>query len=233
MHLLFRTPTDPYARFVSVASFTGALYVFALMVFAVPGPMVLHRPDSYLPGSLYHHFWLCGNASGVGEYLLREESSRWIPYRLRSYAASPWLQSLHPRMSLLSDTLLTTHTQKRQSIFQCRKFEHSLQQQLLSINRFSSRHLTRAYQLAAEIGIAQMNQIATDDTTLTPTQAQQQFQAALSQSVQSALWSQRRLVQIITRTGQCSVRYTRPVVPLNIDGAYQNAKDAYNHAIAL
>jgi cytochrome c-type biogenesis protein CcmH/NrfG len=76
-----------------------------------------------------------------------------------------------------------------------------------------------------------MNQIAAN-TSLTPAQAQQQFQTALSQSVQSA--------QAATKLGPNNYEnwavlgsVYQTVVPLNIDGAYQNAKDAYTHAVTL
>ncbi|MDP3402461.1 MAG: hypothetical protein Q8S35_00695 [bacterium] len=39
--LLLRLPEDPFVRFVSAASFTGSLYVLALAIFTVPGPVVL------------------------------------------------------------------------------------------------------------------------------------------------------------------------------------------------
>jgi tetratricopeptide (TPR) repeat protein len=89
----------------------------------------------------------------------------------------------------------------------------------------------RAYQLAAQIGIAQMNQIASD-SSLTPTQAQQQFQTALSQSVQSALEATKLGPNNYQNWVVLGTVY-QTVVPLNIDGAYQNAKDAYTHAVAL
>jgi cytochrome c-type biogenesis protein CcmH/NrfG len=89
----------------------------------------------------------------------------------------------------------------------------------------------RAYQLAALVGIAHMNQIA-GDSTLTPTQAQQNFQAALSQSVQAALEATKLGPNNYQNWAVLGSVY-QTVVPLNIDGAYQNAKDAYTHAVAL
>ncbi len=39
--LLFRAPEEPFARFVSIATFVGTIYVFALAIATNPGPVVL------------------------------------------------------------------------------------------------------------------------------------------------------------------------------------------------
>jgi tetratricopeptide (TPR) repeat protein len=89
----------------------------------------------------------------------------------------------------------------------------------------------RAYQLTAAVGIAQMNRIA-GDTSLSPAEAQQRFQAALSGSIEAAL----RATQLRPENYQNWValgNVYQTVVPLKIDGAYENAKAAYERAIEL
>jgi tetratricopeptide (TPR) repeat protein len=222
--LLFRTPTDPYARFVSIASFTGALYVLALMVFAVPGPIVL------IAG-----FVLIG---------LFVSSLRYAGVR------QEWgvIFSKNPRIGFLivfGLTLLLLGAVVAAYVVVERYLADYAYAE--AANDLSSGNLSaadtavaqsvlfaptdRAYRLAAQVGIAHMNHIATD-STLTPTQAQQQFQAALSQSVQAALQAT-KIGPGNYQNWETLAAVYQTVVPLNIDGAYQNAKDAYTHAVAL
>ncbi|CAM6001443.1 unnamed protein product [Sphagnum balticum] len=222
--LLFRTPTDPYARFVSVASFTGALYVLALMIFAVPGPVVL----------------ICGFAL-IGVFI---SSLRYAGTRQEwgiIFAKNPRVGFLivFVLTLLLLASVVAAYVVVERYLADYAYAEASVD---LSSGNLSAATTAvnqsilfapsdRAYALAAEVGIAQMNEIA-NNSSLSPTQAQQEFQAALSQSVQSALEATKlgpNNYQNWTVLG--SVYQT--VVPLNIDGAYQNAKDAYNHAITL
>jgi tetratricopeptide (TPR) repeat protein len=222
--LLFRTPTDPYAQFVSIASFTGALYVFALMVFAVPGPMVLIT-GFVLIGLFISSLRYAGARQEWGIIFARNPRIGFLIVFVltllllasvvaayvvveRYFADYSYAQA---SVDLSAGNLTGAATAVNQSIL----FAPS----------------DRAYQLAAEIGIAQMNQIATN-SSLTPTQAQQQFQTALSQSVQAALEATKLGPNNYQNWVVLGTVY-QTVVPLNIDGAYSNAKDAYNHAVAL
>jgi cytochrome c-type biogenesis protein CcmH/NrfG len=76
-----------------------------------------------------------------------------------------------------------------------------------------------------------MNQIA-GDTSLTPTQAQQEFQTALTQSIQAATEATKLGPGNYQNWAVLGSVY-ETVVPLKIDGAYDNAKDAYTHAVTL
>jgi tetratricopeptide (TPR) repeat protein len=89
----------------------------------------------------------------------------------------------------------------------------------------------RAYQLIAGVGIARMNQVAAD-TSLTQADAQTQFQAALSGSIEAALTATRLGPNDYQNWAMLGNVY-QTVVPLNIEGSYENAITAYNQAIAL
>jgi tetratricopeptide (TPR) repeat protein len=89
----------------------------------------------------------------------------------------------------------------------------------------------RVYELIAGIGIARMNQIA-GDTTLSQADAQAQFQGALSGSIEAALAATRLGPDEYQNWAMLGNVY-QTVVPLNIEGAYENAKTAYDQAIAL
>lgn len=88
-----------------------------------------------------------------------------------------------------------------------------------------------AYQLAASVSIAQMQTVA-NDTELSPSQAQQQFQAALSTGIQAATLATQIAPDDYRNWVALGTVY-QTVVPLKIEGAYDNAKKAYDKAVAL
>ncbi len=222
--LLFRAPIDPQARFVSVVSFVGAVYVFALMIFSYPGAVVL----------------LIGFAcAGLFISSLRYAGSR-----------QEWglIFARNPRVGFLIVFILTllllgsvvagyvvverylANTAYSRAAVALGK--NDVATATSEINRSILFGATdRAYQLAAQIGIIQMNKIAVDNT-LSPSQAQQQFQTALSQSVKAAMTATKMAPNNYQSWVVLGQVYAN-VVPLNIDGAYANAKSAYQHAQTL
>ena len=222
--LLFRAPEEPFARYVAVASYVGAWYVFILALCTVPGPVVLIT-GFFLAGLFVSSLRYGGArrewgiifsknprvgfvivfgltitllASVVGAYIIVERYLGSLAFAQASNALS-------------SGDLVSAET---------------------AINRAILFAPTdSAYQITAAIGIAQMNKIAVDKT-LSPSQAQQQFQTALSGSIQAATMA----TQISPNNYQNWIvlgNVYQTVVPLNIEGAYQNAKDAYAKAMIL
>jgi tetratricopeptide (TPR) repeat protein len=222
--LLFRTPVDPYARFVSIASFTGALYVLSLMIFAVPGPMVLVAGFALI-GIFISSLRYAGVRQEWGIVFARNPKVGFVIV----FSLTLLLLASVVAAYVVVEHYLADHSYANASVSlsngNLSAADTAISQSILFAPS------DRAYQLAAEIGIAHMNNIA-NDSTLTPAQAQQQFQAALSTSVQSALSA--------TKYGPSNYQnwvvlgqVYQTVVPLKIDGAYTNAKAAYQHAITL
>jgi tetratricopeptide (TPR) repeat protein len=222
--LLFRAPTDPFVRFVSMATFTGSLYVLALSVFSVPGPIVLLL-GFFMIGLFISSLRYGKNRAEWGivfaknprvgfvivfgltllllgavlaAYVVTERYLSSVSYAKASQAISAG--DLDGAAKAVGDSILFAPTD-------------------------------RAYQLAAAIGIARMNQIASD-TKLSPSDAQQKFQAALSGSIDAALTATRLSPNNYQNWAVLGSVY-QTVVPLNIDGAYQNAKTAYEKAVTL
>ena len=222
--LLFRTPADPYARFVSIASFTGVLYVFTLMVFAVPGPVVL-LSGFILAGIFVSSLRYAGARQEWGIIFAKNPRVGFLIV----FAFTLLLLASVVAAYVVVERYLADHAYAQASVAlssgDLSKADAAISQSALFAPT------DRAYQLAALIGIAHMNHIASD-STLTPTQAQQQFQAALSQSVQAALQATKLGPNNYQNWAVLGSVY-QTVVPLNIDGAYQNAKDAYTHAVTL
>jgi tetratricopeptide (TPR) repeat protein len=88
-----------------------------------------------------------------------------------------------------------------------------------------------AYQLQAVVANAQLNTIAAS-STMPATQAQQEFQAALSAGINAALTATRLAPNNYQGWVALGNLYAE-AVPLNVSGSYDSAKQAYDKAIAL
>jgi tetratricopeptide (TPR) repeat protein len=222
--LLFRTPVDPFARFVSITSFVGTLYVLGLMIFATPGPVVL-VVGFVMAGLFVSSLRYAGMRQEWGIVFAKNPRVGFVIV----FGLTLLLLASVVAAYVVVERYLADHAYAQASVSasagNLTAADAAINQAILFAPS------DRAYQLAAAIGIAHMNQIASN-TKLTPAQAQQQFQAALSGSVQAA--------QAATKLGTNNYQnwvvlgtVYQTVVPLNIDGAYQNAKAAYQHAILL
>ncbi len=222
--LLFRAPADPEARFVSVASFVGALYVFALMVFNFPGPVVLLIGFA-LAGLFVSSLRYSGERQEWGLIFARNPR---IGFLIVFGLTLLLLGSVAAGYVVVERYLAETeYTQAAVALS-----KNDLTSAANHINHSLAFAPTdRTYQLAAQIGLTQMSKIAAD-TTLTPAQAQQQFQSALTQSVQAAMTATKLGANNYQNWVTLGQVYSS-VVPLNITGAYDNAKSAYQHAQTL
>ncbi|HRH55662.1 MAG TPA: tetratricopeptide repeat protein [Candidatus Paceibacterota bacterium] len=222
--LLTRLPQDPFIRFVSSASFAGALYVLALMVFSVPGPVML------LAGFLMAGVFISSLRYGT-------TAREWGVI----FARSPRIgfAIVFALTLLLLASILTAYVVIERYLASVAYAEAGvalssgdLEGAIAAVERsLLFAESDRAYELIAGIGIARMNQVASD-TTLSPADAQSQFQAALSGSIEAALAAARLGPSEYQNWAMIGNVY-QTVVPLNIEGAYDKAKEAYDQAIAL
>ncbi len=222
--ILLRSATDPFVQFTSVASFTGLMYVMALAIFAVPGPLVL----------------VCG-------FVL---AGLFISTTRYSASAREWgiIFTRSPRVGfvivfgltlLLLASILASYVVIERYLASVAYNEASialaagkLEEADAAVNRsvlFAPSD--RAYQVAAAIGIARMRQIAADNT-LGASDAQQKFQTTLSKAIQDSMTATKLNPNNYQNWVMLGNVYG-VVVPLKIDGAYQNAKTAYARAVAL
>ncbi|MDQ1299471.1 MAG: Tfp pilus assembly protein PilF [Patescibacteria group bacterium] len=222
--LLLRLPEDPFVRFVSAASFTGALYVLALAIFTVPGPIV------FLAGFLLIGVFISSlrygtNAREVGIIFARSPKVGFvIVFALTLLLLASILAAYVVIERYLGGVAYAESTTALSS--------GDLDKALEAANRsilFSPSD--RAYQLISGIGISRMNQVASN-TELPQADAQSQFQAALSGSIEAALAATQIGPNNYQNWAMLGNVY-QTVVPLNIEGAYENAKTAYQQAVAL
>jgi tetratricopeptide (TPR) repeat protein len=222
--LLFRTPVDPYARFVSIASFIGTLYVLGLMVFATPGPIVT-VVGFVFAGLFVSSLRYAGTRQEWGIVFAKNPRVGFVIV----FGLTLLLLASVVAAYVVVERYLADYAYAKASVSassgNLTGADAAINQAILFAPS------DRSYQLAAAIGIAHMNQIASN-TSLTPAQAQQQFQAALSGSVQAALAATKLGANNYQNWAVLGTVY-QTVVPLNIDGAYANAKAAYQHAMAL
>ncbi|MDB5195043.1 MAG: Tfp pilus assembly protein PilF [Parcubacteria group bacterium] len=222
--LLFRTPSDPFMRYVSLASFTGALYVFVLSMLTVPGPVVL------MVGFLMLGIFVSSLRYGRErrEYgVIFSRSPRIgfvIVFGLTLLLLASVVAAYVVVERYLADVAYATATVSYGT--------GDLAGATTAVNRsilFAPSE--RAYQLAAAIGISRMRQIAAD-TKLTPSDAQQQFQAALTGGIQAGTTATRLWPKDYQNWVMLGNVY-ETVVPLNIQGSYENAKAAFVQAETL
>ncbi|MEK7602089.1 MAG: tetratricopeptide repeat protein [Patescibacteria group bacterium] len=222
--LLFRTPSDPFMRFVSLASFTGVLYVFVLSVLTVPGPIVL------MTGFLMLGIFISSLRYG-------RERREWGVI----FAKSPrvgFVIVFGLTLLLLASVVAAYVVVERYlgDLAYAQATSAYAANDLGAATNAVNRSILfapseRAYQLAAAIGIGRMRQIVAD-TTLTPANAQQQFQAALTGGIQAGATATRLWPNNYQNWVMLGNVY-ETVVPLNISGAYENAKAAFEQAQKL
>lgn len=222
--LLFRAPEEPYARFVSIASFVGTIYVLALAVFAVPGPVLL-TVGFLLAGLFVSSLRYGGTRKEWGIIFSRNPRIGFIIV----FALTLMLLAAVVTAYVVTERYLADVSyQRAATLLSAGDLTGAA---AAAENSLVFAKSDRAYQLMAAVGIARMNQIAAD-TTLSPSEAQQQFQAALSGSIEAALAAtQLRPDNYQNWIALGNVYQT--VVPLRIEGAYDNAKAAYEHAAVL
>lgn len=222
--LLFRLPQDAFLRFVSVASFAGAVYVLAFSIFNAPGPVVL-TVGFFLLGLFISSLRFSGERKEWG--VLFSKSPR-VGFVIVFFLTLVLLGSVVGAYGVV---------QRYMSELAFSEASNALSAgDLVRAEEAARRSLTftqsdRTHRVLASVSIARMNQIASD-TSIPPTTAQEQFQAALTAGIEagsSATTFNPNNYQNWALLG--SVYQT--VVPLQIEGAYQSSRDAYDRAVAL
>jgi len=222
--LIVRLPQNKFTRFVSVFSFLGAAYVLALAIFSSPGPVVLVAGFAFL-----------------GVFI---SSTRFGKDRVELGI----IFSRNPRIgfvivfALTILLLATVYGAYAVTVRYLAGVAYGDAGTALAAGNLPAadaaiaRSLAfaptdRTYRLAAAIGVAHMNEVA-NSQTLAPSDAQQQFQNALSVSIESALaatkYGPKNYQNWLTLGG-----VYQSVMPLKIEGAAEQAEVAYQTAGTL
>ncbi len=222
--LLFRQPEDAMMRFISLASFAGAAYVLIAAFFGAPGPVVL------AVGFLLLGVFISSLRYGKGRL-------DWGIVFAKSPRVGFAIVFVMTLLLLGSVASLYVVTIRHMSAYAYGEAATALSTgNLDAADAAVARSVSfapseRAYQLATAVGLARMQKIVADSSA-SAASAQQKFQAALSAAVNAGLGA----TQLGPNNYQNWValgNVYQAVVPLNISGAYESAKAAYEKAEAL
>lgn len=222
--LLFRAPEEPFARFVSIASFVGAAYVFILAIATNPGPVVLVL-GFLMAGLFVSSLRYGGSRKEWGIIFSRNPRVGFVIVFGLTLLLLGSVVAAYVVVERYLGSVAYAEAVQAVNAGNVQEATADLQRSLLFAPS------DRAYQLFAALDIAQMQQIV-NNQSLTPSDAQKQFQNVLSQGIQAGT--------LATQLGPSNYRnwvvlgnVYQAVVPLKISGAYENAKAAYQKAIAL
>lgn len=222
--LLFRLPADQFLRFVSLASFTGAAFVLAAALFGAPGPFVLAA------GFLFLGVFISSLRFGKGRLdwgIVFAKNPR-IGFAIVFLMTLLLLASVGGAYVVLERYLANAAYGEAGQALSAGSLDAADASVARSISLAPS---DRAYQLQAAIGVERMRRIA-NDATLTPSVAQQQFQAALSAAIASGIAATEAGPKNYQNWVVLGTVY-QSVTSLGIDGAYEAAKAAFAEAQAL
>lgn len=222
--LLMRAPEDSFIRFVSVASFVGAAYVLLLAIFAVPGPVVL-AAGFLFAGAFASTLRYGAKSHELGIAFSRSPRIGFVIVFFLTLLLLATVLAAYVVTERYFGTVAYLQAGNAATAGNLDAAEADISRAIL----FSP--TDDAYRLAASIAVARMNQVA-GDTTLSADAARTAFQSALSSAVANALAATQRAPGNAQNWAALGSVYAT-VVPLKIDGAYDNAKSAYDKAVAL
>ncbi|MDE1965819.1 MAG: tetratricopeptide repeat protein [Patescibacteria group bacterium] len=222
--LIFKTPEDVYVRFVSIATFVGALFVLALSIFSTPGPVVL------IAGFVFIGIFVSTlrYAAGKREWGVIFNRSPRIGFVIVFALTLVLLGSIAAAYGVIERYVGTVELVKAGNALTAGNLD-AADAAVSQATLFAP--TGTAYHLESSIAQARMASVA-NDTTLSKTDAQTKFQAALSAAIQAALTATKVAPDDYQNWLALGDTYAA-VVPLNIQGAYDNAKTAYEHAETL
>ncbi|MBP9816503.1 MAG: tetratricopeptide repeat protein [Candidatus Pacebacteria bacterium] len=219
--LLMRLPTEAWPRFISIASFTGALYVLILAVAALPGPVTLGI------GFLLLGLFIASRPEAEGRTLTFSQNPR-IGFALVFALTLLLIASLAYGYVVVSRYVADVSYNQAGTALSAGTYDAAQSAVTRSIALAPQ---SRTYRLAALIGYARMSQVV-NNSSLTQAEARDQFQTAVGSAITSALQAT-TLDQNDYQNWAMLGNIYASLVPLTIEGAYENAKGAYEKAVAL
>ncbi|MBP6860417.1 MAG: tetratricopeptide repeat protein [Candidatus Pacebacteria bacterium] len=223
--LLLRAPSDPFIRFVSLASYVGALFVFALMVFAVPSAFVIALAF-FLAGTFVSTM---RHGAGATEWGVAFARSPRIGFVIVFALTLILLASVYGVYTVVERYLAQTYLVSASNALAAGNLGKAESDAANSTLFVPS---DRSYRLESAIGLAKMRAIADPANTSPDTERQEAFQAALRDSVADGItatqiggsdyrnWMQ--LANVYAYAGQ-----------FNVAEAYESAKVAFARAKEL
>jgi tetratricopeptide (TPR) repeat protein len=222
--LLLRTPEDATARFTALAAFVAFSYLAAVAIFSEPGPVVLALLFVFAGvfASTVRY------ARGYGQWGVVFGKSPKVGFAIVFALTLLLLAAIGAAYVLIEQYVAQVELTKTEAALSSGNLTGASAD---ATSALSFAPLPAAYLAEASVAGSELSQIA-NDTSLSATEAQQQFQAALSSGINAALTATRLTPNDYNAWLALGNLYAA-VVPLGVDGAYANAKSAYQKAESL
>ena len=222
--LLLRTPNDATIRYVSIVSFIGSLYLFAIAFFDLPSAVTLVLAFVFA-GLFISTMRFASNGRQWGIVFSRNPRVGFVIVFLLTILL---LSSVVAAYTLVGHYLATADLATAETALANGTLNEAQQAAQSSISFVPS---SSAYQVQARIANAQLNLIAAS-STMEKTAAQQAYQGALSAGINAALTATKNDPSNYQNWIVLGNLYAQ-AVPLGVTSAFESAKTAYQKAQAL
>lgn len=219
--LILRTPQDPFIRYVAMTSFVGALYLFTIAVFDLPGALVIALGFAFAGLFVSTMRYAVG---GRQRGIVFSRSPR-LGFVIVFSLTILLLASVVAAYSLIGRYISVTELSLANAAGDLDAAERHAQKSL------SFAPSSAAYQALAAIANARLNAIAVS-STMGKAEAQDAYQKALAAGVNAALTATNVNPSDYRSWLSLGQLYAQ-AVPLNVSGAYDSAKTAYTKAQEL
>lgn len=222
--LVRRASADPYVRYVSIVSFIGALYLFAIALFDLPGTVMLALAF-VLAGVFISTMRYAAEGRQWGVIFSRSPRTGFlIVFSLTILL----LVSVVGAYSLVGHYVSAAELAQASTAFSNGNLDAADQAAQSSLTFAPS---AAAYQIQAAVANARLSQIAAS-STMAKNDALAAYQAALSAGINAALTATNQYPSDYQNWLALGNLYAQ-AVPLGVSGSYQSAKTAYQKAEAL
>lgn len=222
--LILRTPRDSFVRYASMVSFVGAFYLFIIAIFDLPGALVIALGFMFA-GLFISTMRYATGGKQVGVVFSRSPRLGFIIVFSLTILL---LGSVAAAYSLVGRYIAVAELASANAAASSGNLDSASQSAQKSLSFAPS---VAAYQLQAVIANAQLNKIASD-STMEKGAAQKAYQAALSAGINAALTAT-NVNPSDYRSWLALGQLYAQAVPLNVSGAYDSAKTAYQKAQEL
>lgn len=222
--LILRAPQDAFSRYVSIFSFVAAVYFFIIAVFDLPNTVVLALAFVFA-GLFISSTRFADGSQQWGIIFARSPRLGFVIVFLLTIVL---LGSVATAYALVGRYIAASELATAGSSFSSGDLDAA---EKAAQNSISFAPSAAAYQIEAGIASSRLDKIAAS-TTMTPTEAQQAFQASLSGGINAALTASRLTPSDYQNWLALGNLYSK-AVPLGVTGAYDSAKTAYEKAQAL
>lgn len=222
--LVRHAPQDLFVRYIAILSFVSTAYLFTIAVCDLPSASMLALAFVFA-GIFVSTTRFASNGEQRGVIFSRSPRLGFIIVFSLTILL---LSSVVAAYALVGHYVAATEIASAMTAFSAGNLDKADQsvQNALAFSPSSD-----AYRMQASIANARLNQIAAS-TTMTPTDAQKEFQAALSAGINAAL-SATNINPSHYQSWLVLGNLYAQAVPLGVSGAYDSAKTAYKKAEAL